>query len=94
MFSSEELMDQAAMSMVWVELGTSEQHRRDLELVADTARIKLSEFRESHRRLEDEFLLLMKGAKLLQSELKAKGNKAMVEYKASQGFQSRLEKMG
>ncbi|RWV99157.1 hypothetical protein GW17_00037953 [Ensete ventricosum] len=71
-FSSEELIDRAAKSVDWVErlkaeLETSEQRHRDLELVADSARIELREVRESRHQLKDKVLSLTKGAELLES---------------------------
>ncbi|RRT56662.1 hypothetical protein B296_00046045, partial [Ensete ventricosum] len=65
-----------------------------LKLVADSSRVELRDLRDSRHRLEDEVLSLTKGAEMLQSELKAEGDKAIVDYKKSRGFQSELEKMG
>ncbi|RWW46673.1 hypothetical protein BHE74_00047387, partial [Ensete ventricosum] len=69
-------------------------YRKDLKLVADSSRVELRDLRDSRHRLEDEVLSLTKGAEMLQSELKAEGDKAIVDYKKSRGFQSELEKMG
>ncbi|RRT64762.1 hypothetical protein B296_00011518 [Ensete ventricosum] len=45
-------------------------------------------------RLEGDVLSLTKVAALLEAELKAEGQNAVATYKASQGFESGLEKMG
>ncbi|RWV93591.1 hypothetical protein GW17_00043952 [Ensete ventricosum] len=85
---------QSEVKWLKAELGTSEQHRKDLELVVNSVDAELLEVRDSRHRLEDEILSLTKNVELLQSELKAEGGKVMTKYKASSGFQVELEKMG
>ncbi|RRT69328.1 hypothetical protein B296_00024533 [Ensete ventricosum] len=76
------------------ELETSKQHRKGLEQEVSIACAGLQEARDDRARLEEEVLPLTEAATLLQSELKAEGLKAITQYKASQGFESGLVKMG
>ncbi|RWW76522.1 hypothetical protein BHE74_00015382 [Ensete ventricosum] len=67
-------------------LEKSEQCSKDLKLVVDSAHVELRDLRDSQCWLEDEVLSLTKEAEMLQSELKAKGDQAIADYKKSQGF--------
>ncbi|RRT50229.1 hypothetical protein B296_00042892 [Ensete ventricosum] len=74
--------------------GESKQRHKDIELAIDFTYIELRVLRDYRCQLKDEVLLFTKGAEMLQSKLKAKADKAIIDYKKSQGFQSGMEKMG
>ncbi|RRT74014.1 hypothetical protein B296_00019272 [Ensete ventricosum] len=67
-------------------LWKSEQCCKDLELEANSTRVKLRDIQNSQCQLEDEVLSLMNEVEMLQSKLKVEGDKAIVDYKKSRGF--------
>ncbi|RWW03237.1 hypothetical protein GW17_00033617 [Ensete ventricosum] len=71
-------------------LGEFEQHCKDHELAADSARGELKDLRESQRWLEDEVLSLTQNTEVLWSELKIGGDKAVTEYKVTFEFGYRV----
>ncbi|RZR72126.1 hypothetical protein BHM03_00010436 [Ensete ventricosum] len=77
-----------------VTLGESKQRHKDIELAVDFTCIELRDLRDYRCQLKDEVLSFTKGAEMLQSKLKAKADKVIIDYKKSRGFQSGMEKMG
>ncbi|RRT72496.1 hypothetical protein B296_00008640 [Ensete ventricosum] len=77
---SEELMDRAGKSAVWLEIGV-------LPSSLDGAQV-------NQARLEGDVLSLTEATTFLEVELKGEGPKVVATYKASRGFESSLEKMG
>ncbi|RWV95706.1 hypothetical protein GW17_00041648 [Ensete ventricosum] len=77
-------------------LSSTESMTGGLEQEVSIACAGLQEARDDRARLEEEVLPLTEAATLLQSELKVEGEglKAITQYKASQGFESGLVKMG
>ncbi|RWV83673.1 hypothetical protein GW17_00054686 [Ensete ventricosum] len=84
----------AEVEWLKVTLGESKQRHKDIELAADFTCIELRDLRDYRCQLKDEVLSFTKGAEMLQSKLKAKADKAIIDYKKSRGFQSGMEKMG
>ncbi|RWW37298.1 hypothetical protein BHE74_00057613 [Ensete ventricosum] len=68
--------------------------QRELEQEVGLLRSSLDGARNDRARLEGDVLSLTEATVFLETELKAEGQKAMAAYKASQGFESGLEKMG
>ncbi|RWW63255.1 hypothetical protein BHE74_00029582 [Ensete ventricosum] len=77
-----------------VTLGESKQCHKDIELAPNFTCIELRDLRDYRCQLKDEVLSFTKGAEMLQSKLKAKADKVIIDYKKSRGFQSGMEKMG
>ncbi|RZS03491.1 hypothetical protein BHM03_00033681 [Ensete ventricosum] len=90
--SSEELMDQAGKSSIWLE--SLKNQRWELEQEVGVLRSNLDGARNDRAHLEGDVLSLTEAAALLEAELKAEGPKVVVAYKASRGFELGLEKMG
>ncbi|RRT84867.1 hypothetical protein B296_00002241 [Ensete ventricosum] len=76
------------------ELESLRSQRRELEQEVGLLRSSLDGARNDRARLEGDVLSLNEAVVFLEVELKAEGQKAMVAYKASRGFESGLEKMG
>ncbi|RZS18029.1 hypothetical protein BHM03_00050251 [Ensete ventricosum] len=77
-----------------VELEFIKNQRRELEQEVGVLRSNLDRARNDRARVEGDVLSLTEAVTLLQVELKVEGPKAVAAYKASQGFESSLEKMG
>ncbi|RRT85884.1 hypothetical protein B296_00001723, partial [Ensete ventricosum] len=90
--SSEELMDRASKSTIWLE--PLKTKRRRLEEEVGILRSSLDGARNDRARLEGDVLSLIEAVTLLKAELKGEGVKAVAAYKPSRGFESGLEKMG
>ncbi|RWW33504.1 hypothetical protein GW17_00001789 [Ensete ventricosum] len=76
------------------ELESLRSQRRELEQEVGLLRSSLDGARNNRARLEGDVLSLNEAVVFLEVELKAEGQKAVVAYKASRGFESGLEKMG
>ncbi|RWW26393.1 hypothetical protein GW17_00009217 [Ensete ventricosum] len=90
--SSEELMNRAGKSTVWLESLKNQQRR--LEEEVGVLHSSLDGAWNDRARLEGDVLSLTEAATLLEAELKVEGPRAVAVYKASRGFESGLEKMG
>ncbi|RWW45511.1 hypothetical protein BHE74_00048650 [Ensete ventricosum] len=77
-----------------VELESLRNQRRDLEQEVGVLRSNLDGARNDQAHLEGDVLSLTEAAAFLKAELKSEGPKAVTAYKASQGFELGLEKIG
>ncbi|RRT53278.1 hypothetical protein B296_00049956 [Ensete ventricosum] len=85
---------QANVDQLRAELESSKSWRKDLELDVNTVCASLQGARDDRTRLEEDVMSLIEAVVLLEAELKVEDPKAVTSYKASQGFESGLEKMG
>ncbi|RWV85036.1 hypothetical protein BHE74_00043044 [Ensete ventricosum] len=108
--SSEKLMNQAGKSAIWSLSVRRKSWRsrlrrfrlswspsganRELEQEVGLLRSTLDGARNDRARLEGDVLSLIEVIAFLEAKLKAEDLKAVAAYKASQGFESGLEKMG
>ncbi|RRT62488.1 hypothetical protein B296_00011052 [Ensete ventricosum] len=77
-----------------VELESLRNQRRDLEQEVGVLRSNLDGARNDQAHLEGDVLSLTEAATFLKAELKSEGPKAVTAYKASQGFELSLKKIG
>ncbi|RWW25819.1 hypothetical protein GW17_00009816, partial [Ensete ventricosum] len=76
------------------ELESYRSQWRELEQEVRFLRSSLDGAQDDRARLEGDVLSLTEAIAFLEAELKDEGQKAVAAYKASQGFESSLEKMG
>ncbi|RZR71911.1 hypothetical protein BHM03_00008684 [Ensete ventricosum] len=91
---NKELKAKAEIERMRAELESYRSQWRELEQEVRFLRSSLDGAQDDRARLEGDVLSLTEAIAFLEAELKDEGQKAVAAYKASQGFESSLEKMG
>ncbi|RWV92946.1 hypothetical protein GW17_00044633 [Ensete ventricosum] len=85
---------EAEIERIRTELDSLRSQLREFEQEVRLLHSSLYGAQNDQARLEGDVLSLTEVAALLEAELKAEGQKVVAAYKASQGFESGLKKMG